>query len=214
MSDHGAAGEPTPDELVRLHTAALPLRVCLSKLAGKEKRAADSWAAACREHPELESGEWSVVQDEVYDLPAVQRHHMWQRQLEDSLERIGDALGPAKAAAYRVGAPLAPFRHRLPDLVGSVAKRAETLEAVAAVLLELEARLELAALNGASATAAEAEEERPAPAPETVDVTTAAARLGKGETTVRNWCRDARKPCHNAFQHAGRWCIPEADVPA
>ena len=67
--------------------------------------------------------------------------------------------------------------------------------------------------GGGDQAAPAGEEERRGPAPEAVDVTTAAARLGKGKTTGRNWCRDAKKPCHNAFQHAGRWCIPEADVP-
>lgn len=73
---------------------------------------------------------------------------------------------------------------------------------------------ERAAAAGDDGQAApEAEEERQGPMPGMLDVTAVAARLGVGETTVRTRCRDRKKPCHNAEQHAGRWCIPEQDVP-
>ena len=47
----------------------------------------------------------------------------------------------------------------------------------------------------------------------TIDVATAARRLGKSEPTIRRWCRARKHPCHNSYQHAHDWHIPEADVP-
>lgn len=49
---------------------------------------------------------------------------------------------------------------------------------------------------------------------EFIDVTTAAARLGKPARTITDWCGKGKHPCHNAEQIGGKWAIPDSDIPA
>ena len=118
----------------------MALKASLGHFPAAVKLETEAWADVCRLHPEIERDGLRLYEREVAEPPAVAcRFFLWEAHRLKTWDEVGDALGPAKAAAFRIGHPLAAFADRLPDL-DKPSKQSETLAAVEAVVREIEAQ--------------------------------------------------------------------------